>query len=250
MDHFFIQAAERDGVPIADSEAEAYAQFTRAFPGQVTLLVDTYDTERGIRRAVQATGGRLTAIRIDCNVGVETLRRARRVLVEEGAPHVKIFVSDRLDEHRVAELAEVADAFGVGENITCSPDSATGIGAVAKLVVNGYGKLTMKLSRGSGKATLPGRLQAYRFADHDLVALADEPAPSGGRPLLVPVWRGRAPLPLPTLDESRGWVGAQLAAHPPLAALGRVPGEGPAWKMVASDRLVAKIEQLVREAGG
>src|SRR6185369_6962234 len=101
---------------------------------------------------------------------------------ELGAKSARIIVSDGLDELRVAQLSE-ADGFGVGENITCSPDAAVGIGAVAKLTVNGYGKRTMKLARGTGKATLPGRVQVYRFADHDLVALADEPAPTGGRPL-------------------------------------------------------------------
>src|SRR4029077_7632512 len=105
------------------------------------------------------------------------VKRARALLSELGAPNAKIFVSDGLDEYRARELSSSVVGFGVGENISCSPDAATGIGAVAKLVVNGYGKITMKLAKGSGKATLPGELQAYRFDDHDLIALADEAAP-------------------------------------------------------------------------
>src|SRR6185369_17692559 len=100
----------------------------------------------------------------------------------------KVFVSDGLDESRVRALAQVADGFGVGENITCSPDSPVGVGAVAKVVVNGYGKVTMKISRGSGKATLPGLLQVHRYRDHDLVAVEGEAVPSGGRALLEPLW--------------------------------------------------------------
>jgi nicotinate phosphoribosyltransferase len=246
MDHFFVQSAERIGSSVDDTEREAFATFARAFPDQAILLVDTYDTERGIRHAVEATGGKLAGVRIDSNVTVDNLRRARRQLDELGAPQAQILVSDALDELRVQELAEVADGFGVGENITCSPDAATGIGAVAKLIVNGYGKTTMKISRGSGKASLPGELQVYRFADHDLVATAEEPAPTGAEPLLRPVWRGRAALPQPSLEESRAYVRAQVQALPP-PIRGLAPA-APPWKLVASDGLVAKIERLVREA--
>jgi len=44
------------------------------------MLVDTYDTERGIRNAVAATGGSVGAIRIDSNVNPESMVRARKLL--------------------------------------------------------------------------------------------------------------------------------------------------------------------------
>ena len=246
MDHFAVQAAERPGVPPSDTEREFFRDYANAFSGPTTMLVDTYDTERGIRNAVLACGERLGAIRIDSNVSIDSMRRARALLAELGAPHVKIYVSDGLDEHKVKELAPFVDSFGVGENITCSPDAATGVGAVAKLVVNGYGKTTMKLAKGSGKATLPGEIQAYRFADHDLIALESEPPPAGGTPLLEPAWRGRAPVaPPPPLDETRAYVRRQIESLPPeMRAL-----EGaPARTLVASDGLVRQIEALTREA--
>jgi nicotinate phosphoribosyltransferase len=247
MDHFFIQAAERPGVSVSESERAAFALFARTFPGNAALLVDTYDTERGIRNAVAATDGKLSGIRLDCNVTVENVRRARAILDEMGAPQARILVSDALDEYRVRELAPVADAFGVGENITCSPDAAAGVGAVAKVIVNGYGKVTMKVSRGSGKATLPGALQVYRFDDHDLIALAGEPPPLGGRALLQPVWRGRAPVgESPTLDQSRAWARQQIEALPP--HLRALEPATPPWKLVASDGLAAQIDELVAEA--
>jgi nicotinate phosphoribosyltransferase len=247
MDHFAIQASERPDWPRAEAERDFFRAYSAAFGGPTTMLVDTYDTEGGIRHAVEATAGKLAAIRIDSNVTPESIARARALLAELGAPHVRIYVSDGLDEHRVRELASVADGFGVGENITCSPDAATGIGAVAKLVVNGYGKVTMKLSKGSGKATLPGEIQAYRFRDHDLVALADEPAPSGGRPLLEPAWRGRAPVSeLAKLDETRAHVRAQIEALPDeLKTLAPRP---PERTLVASDALAELVTRLAREA--
>jgi nicotinate phosphoribosyltransferase len=180
------------------------------------------------------------------------VRRARELLQSLGAPDVAIFVSDSLDEWRVRELALAgADGFGVGENITCSPDAATGVGAVGKLVLNGYGKLTMKLARGSGKATLPGILSAYRFADHDLLCLHDEPAPPASQavPLLSPLWRGRElAAPLPTLAESRAYVARQLAGLP--AALRDLPVVPTAaqWPIRLSRRLIVVIEDLVAAA--
>lgn len=243
MDHFAVQASERDGVSTRETEGDFFAGFTSAFPDAATLLVDTYETERGIRLAVLRTNKKLTGIRIDSSVSPETVTRARSLLAELGAPHVKIFVSDGLDESKVRELAPLVDGFGVGENITCSPDAATGIGAVAKLVVNGYGKVTMKLAKGSGKATLPGKLATHRYPDHDLVALADEAVPSGGRSLLVPVWRGRVPSVLAPLAETRAYVRKQIDE------LGRAAPDAKPRVLVASDGLVGQIERITKEAG-
>ena len=135
----------------------------------------------------------------------------------------------------------------MGENITCSPDAATGIGAVAKLTVNGYGKLTMKLARGTGKATLPGELQVHRFADHDLVALADEAVPSGGRRAACSrCGAGARRCALPTPAESRAYARAQIEALPaPLRALETAAAP---WPLVASDGLVAQVEELMKES--
>lgn len=247
MDHFAVQASEQPSVTRDASERAFFGAFVERFPHAATLLVDTYDTQRGIRSAVEATGGKLSGIRIDSNVTVETVAEARALLAELGVPHVKILVSDGLDERKVSALAPHVDGFGVGENLVCSPDSPVGVGAVAKLVANGYGSVTMKLARGSGKATLPGRLQAYRFADHDRITLADEPPPAGGTPLLAPVWRGRKQVePLPSLESTRQYVQTQLAALP--ADLRSLSEALAPRKLVASDRLCDLIQELVGAA--
>ena len=252
MDHFAIQAAERDGMTRAESERAFFAAYAKTFwDVPTTMLVDTYDTERGIRHAVEATPpGGLGAIRIDSNVTCESIARARALLAELGSPTTKIYVSDGLDEHRVAELRELVDGFGVGENIVCSPDSAVGVGCVAKLVVNGYGMTTMKVAHGTGKATLPGELQVWRYSDHDLVALASEPSPGpGGHAVLAPVWRGDAPVRETTaredLAEARERAKNDIAALPPEL---RTLDKGVPRKLVASDALVREIERLVAGA--
>jgi nicotinate phosphoribosyltransferase len=244
MDHFAVQASERKGRSVLETEAAFFASFVRAFPQAATLLVDTYDTIRGVTNAVTSTERRLTGVRLDSSVTPELIARTRAALTEAGAPEAKIFVSDGLDEFRVRDLAQAgADGFGVGENITCSPDAATGIGAVAKLVVNGYGKITMKLARGSGKATLPGELQTYRFPDHDLVALASEAPPSKGTPLLSRVHPRQ---PMPSLEDTRAYVRKQIEALPPELRRLDAPGER---RLVASDGLVDLIAKLTNEAG-
>ncbi len=254
MDHFAVQASERPGESRDDAERSFFRAYARTFGGApVTMLVDTYDTERGIRNAVAAAreeGIPLFGIRIDSNVTPATITRARALLRELDSPHTRIYVSDALDEDRVAALADVADGFGVGENIVCSPDAAAGIGAVAKLVVNGYGATTMKVAKGTGKATLPGELQVHRFGDHDVVSLASEPSPGGrSRPVLVPVWRGDGPVArLPEPNEGRERAKTEIAALPP-----ELRTVGPAAvtarrRLVASDALVREIERLVAEA--
>jgi len=253
MDHFAIQAAERPDRPRAATEREFFAAYAKTFAGvPTTMLVDTYDTERGIRHAVEACpNDTLGAIRIDSNVNPESILRARKLLAELGSPSAKIYVSDGLDEHRVAELRELVDGFGVGENVVCSPDAATGIGAVAKLVVNGYGATTMKVAHGTGKATLPGELQVWRFADHDLVARASEPSPGeGARAVLAPVWRGDAPVretsAVAHLAEARARAATEIEALP--HDLRTLDATHPPRKLVASDGLVREIERLVGEA--
>jgi nicotinate phosphoribosyltransferase len=253
MDHFAIQAAERPGQTRAESERAFFSAYARTFAGfPTTMLVDTYETERGIRHAVEACpNDTLGAIRIDSNVTRDSIARARALLAELGSPSTKIYVSDGLDEHRVAELQELADGFGVGETIVCSPDAATGVGAVAKLVVNGYGATTMKVAHGTGKATLPGELQVWRFADHDLVALAREPSPSAAaRPMLIPVWRGDAPVresnARADLAEARDRARSEIDALP--AELRSLDSRGAARKLVASDALASEIDRLVAEA--
>ena len=252
MDHFAIQAAEHPGKTRAGTEREFFAAYAKTFAGlPTTMLVDTYDTERGIRHAEACPNDTLGAIRIDSNVTPDAMLRARKLLAELGSPSTKIYVSDGLDEHRVAELRELVDGFGVGENIVCSPDSPVGVGCVAKLVVNGYGATTMKVAHGTGKATLPGELQVWRFSDHDVVALASEPSPGqGAKALLAPVWRGDAPVREASaraeLAEARERCRADLAALP--AELRALENKDVSRKLVASDALVREIERLVGEA--
>lgn len=198
MDHFAVQAWERQDSGAAETERAFFGALHRTYPGHDIHLVDTYDAfgeTTGIRSAVAATGGRLAGVRLDSSVDTATVAAARSLLDRLGAQQAKIVVSSGLDEDGIASLASApVDLYGVGEHIVCSPDAPTGVGAVAKLAEIG-GKPTMKLSRGSDKASLPGRLQAWRAPGGTIrVGLEHEPTPRGAEPMLVPVWSGRSPL--------------------------------------------------------
>lgn len=241
MDHFAIQAWERPGVPRHETETAFFRAFFDAFPSAAALLVDTYDTfgERtGIRAAVAATGGKLHGVRIDSNLSVDSLRRARALLDSLGATQAKIAISGGLDEQAIAALAGApVDLYGIGERLVTSSDAPVGVGAVAKLCLID-GQPTMKLSRGSGKATLPGLVQAWRQDGQDLVGLRGEQHP--GTPLLQPVWVNDRPLPLPSPAESRARAQHSLAALPPESLR---PRQQP---VRVSDGLEALIQSLVR----
>jgi nicotinate phosphoribosyltransferase len=197
MAHSFVQAHA--------SEAAAFAHFARAFPDNAVLLVDTYDTVEGVRRAAAAPG-RLKGVRLDSGDLDDLSRKARRILDDAGHRDAIIFASGNLDEDKVGALVAAGapiDAYGIGTSLTTSAD-APYLDAVYKLEEYG-GKPRRK--RSTAKATWPGRKQVWRsygeggrFARDVVTVEGDAQA---GEPLIVPVMRAGKRLPQPSLSESR-----------------------------------------------
>ena len=224
-----VEAAIRLGIPCAGTmahswvqafptEQEAFSTFARVFPNHSTLLVDTYDTPTGVRRAA-AIEPAVQAIRIDSGDLLELGKTARGILDGAGRPDTKIVGSGDLDEFGVATLVAAGapyDAFGVGTEMITSRD-APALSLVYKLVeLNGEGRI--KLS--TGKKTYPLGKQVYRRRDadgnfsRDVVTKSDEP--SDGEPLLVQVVRrGELASPLPSLEQIRKRCREQRASIPP-----------------------------------
>jgi nicotinate phosphoribosyltransferase len=220
MAHSFVQAYA--------SELEAFRAFAESYPDGTTLLIDTYDTVEGARRAglvareLARRGKRLGGVRLDSGDLVDLSRRVRRVLDAQGLRRVEIFASGNLTEARIAEVLRRGapiDAFGVGTDLVVSGD-APSLDTVYKLSeVERGGRWWPALKLSPGKQTYPGRKQVRRrerdgrFAG-DLLALEGEAAP--GRALLTPVLRGgKLVAPLPTLAEVRRRAARQVAALPP-----------------------------------
>ena len=249
MAHSFITTFPR--------EIDAFRAFARSFPDASIFLVDTYDSEVGTRNAaivageMREQGHELRAIRLDSGDILALSKRARTLLDDAGFQSVQIIASGELDEFAIAELLEAGapiDSFGVGTKIGTSAD-APWTDCVYKLVEYD-GTPVLKLS--TGKETLAGRKQLYRFQDEqgrylrDVIALADEPPPEAdGQPLLQEVMRdGKRLAPLPTLEELRRRFPEEFARVPEQQAALRSPTP---YRVNISPNLEQLQQRLTRE---
>ncbi|HIH24718.1 TPA: nicotinate phosphoribosyltransferase [Candidatus Woesearchaeota archaeon] len=201
-----VKAGKEYGIPISgthahsfvmsfDTELDAFRAYTKTFPDNATLLIDTYDTEIGARNAcvvakeLKAKGHKLGAVRLDSGDLADLSKKVRKILDDANLPYVRIVASNDLNEQKIAQLGEKGakiDGYGVGtEMITAKPVAA--ISGVYKLVEDGDGA---KIKLSSGKTTYPGAKQVYRVSNpdgtfsHDLLALDSERC--DGTPLLEP----------------------------------------------------------------
>lgn len=243
-----LLAGRHFGIPVAGTlahsfieafptELEAFHAFGETFPGPVTLLIDTYDTLRGARRAVDvarelaARGKRLRGVRIDSGNLPQLARAVRQILDEAGFRDVRIVASGGLDEYDLAAFTRAGapiDVYGVGTRLATSEDAPT-LDTAYKLVEYD-GAPRLKLS--PGKETLVGPKQVWRrrgpdgrFAG-DRIATRDEPSPGEGwEGLLVRVMARGEGLARPSLEAIRASHRKEMAALPPalLALEGQAP---------------------------
>ena len=216
MAHSFVQAH--------DSEQEAFEHFARANPDNAVLVIDTYDIEAGIRRAIdvartlQEENINVRGVRIDSGDLAALARKIRRLLDKASLRNVSIFVSGNLSEHELAELVESdapIDGFGVGTRMTTSGDVPY-LDCAYKLQEYD-GKPRWKSS--AGKATLPGRKQVFRsraksgLFESDVLALEDDR--ENGEPLLIEVMQdGKRLGPSPSLEDIQQQTARQLEGLP------------------------------------
>ncbi len=121
-----LEAGRRFGIPtigtaahaftlLHDSESEAFEAQLATLGEDTTLLIDTYDIERGVTRAIEAAGPNLGAVRIDSGDLSVVVREVRAQLDALGATSTRIVVTNELDEFTIAALgATPVDAYGVG----------------------------------------------------------------------------------------------------------------------------------------
>ncbi|MGC0144130.1 nicotinate phosphoribosyltransferase [Pseudactinotalea sp. Z1732] len=150
-----------------DDEPAAFAAQIAAYGPHTTLLVDTYDIAEGVRRAIEAAGTELDAVRLDSgDLGV-VAREVRDQLDSLGAPGTKIVVSSDLDEHAIASLAAApVDSYGVGTSVVTGSGAPT-CGMVYKLVSRegASGQMESVEKASSAKTSVGGRKNAARRLD-------------------------------------------------------------------------------------
>jgi len=191
MAHSYVEAH--------DDEIAAFESFARARPNNLTLLIDTYDTEVGAKRVVElaprlkADGIVVQAVRIDSGDLSAMAKKVRGILDAGGLKDVIILVSGGINEDVLLKMAAAKapiDGFGIGVNLDASID-APSLDCAYKLQ-DYAGKPRRKLSE--GKQTWPGRKQVWRSFDAqgrmraDVLSLEDDK--QDGETLVVPVMRG------------------------------------------------------------
>ncbi len=171
------------GIPIAGTMAHSYVEsfgselaafraFAQSYPDNAILLVDTYDTLEGARRAtivareLAESGHRLRGLRLDSGDLLALSKGVRAILDEAGFEDAMVFVSGGLDETDIERLLEAGapiGGFGVGSKMGVSADAP--FLDMAYKIVELDGRRVLKLSE--GKATLPGRKQVWRVSSQD-----------------------------------------------------------------------------------
>lgn len=243
-----VEAGRRYGIPVVgtmahsfvlvhDDEAAAFRSFVERYPG-TTLLVDTYDTRRGIERVIALAGElgpeAIGAIRLDSGDLAQLSAEARARFDAAGLGRLRIIASSGLEERQIAALVAARapiDAFACGTAIVTSSD-APALETAYKLVAYG-GRDRAK--RSPGKPSLPARKQVWRRESGgaggqidgdiraDRVQRFEAPAPRGMRPLLRRVMadgRRTAAHEQDALTAIRSRAAAQIAALPePLRSL-------------------------------
>jgi len=251
MAHSFVQAH--------DSEKQAFRNFARTQGANTVLLIDTYDTLRGAKKAAQVAlelkeeGVPVKGVRLDSGDLARLSREVRCILDDAGLTHVRILASGNLDEERlhalVREKAPI-DGFGIGTKMVVSADYPFLDCAYKLEAYNGI----PRRKRSAGKATWPGAKQVFRFTgpdglfSHDLIALADEKE-TGGMPLLELVMDKGREVWKETLEEARERAAREIARLPePLQGLAKAE---PFPVKVSSrlQRLAEEIDQHLAGAG-
>ncbi|MNB89793.1 Nicotinate phosphoribosyltransferase pncB2 [compost metagenome] len=176
-----------------DSELEAFMNYAKAQPNNVTLLVDTYDTLRsGVPNAIKVgkwleeQGFKMKGIRLDSGDLAYLSIEARKMLDEAGLDYVKIVASNDLDENTIFNLkaqGSKIDTWGIGTQLITAADQPS-LGGVYKVVArdeDGEWIPTIKISGNPEKVTTPGFKKTYRIisktsgkAEADYISLINE----------------------------------------------------------------------------
>ncbi len=167
-----------------ENEEQAFEAYAKAMPNNCILLVDTYDTVEGVKKAIKIIdkmkksnhfdNGTFTGIRLDSG-DLKTLSiQARELLDQAGYMDTKIVASNDLNEHKIKNLKASGakiDIWGVGTQLATAYDQVA-LGGVYKLAairdIGGTWDYKIKLSENKIKISNPGILSIKRYFDNDI----------------------------------------------------------------------------------
>jgi nicotinate phosphoribosyltransferase len=252
MAHSFVTSFEH--------EIDAFRAYADTFSSKCFLLIDTYNSIEGAKKAVivgkelEQRGEKLQGVRLDSGDLSELSKQVRRILDDAGLDYVKIVASGDLNEWKIDELMRKGakiDLFGVGtELITGRPAPALdGIYKLSDVAEHGRHVPKMKLSEETVKATLPGKKRVWRIVEDgefvkDVISLDDEVV-NDATPLLEPVVKnGKLICDRPSLVQIRETAAGNLAK---LHDMYKKLEGAPAYSVEFSSGLTALRERLVKK---
>jgi nicotinate phosphoribosyltransferase len=160
-------------------EMAAFSAYAKVMPHNCVLLVDTYDTLKGVAHAIEVgktlrlQGDELLGIRLDSGDLAALSIKARKMLDDAGFADTLIVVSNSLDENVIEQLHEQGakiSVWGVGTHLMTAFDQPA-LDGVYKLSAlrdeKGEWQYKIKLSEQPAKISNPGIYQVRRFLADD-----------------------------------------------------------------------------------
>jgi len=160
-----------------DEEKAAFEMFAEIMPKGCVMLIDTYDSVEGTKRAIEVgremrkRGSDLFGVRLDSGDLARLSIEVRKILDREGFTETAIMASNELDEYLIRDLKQQGakiTIWGVGTHLVTG-NQQPALDGVYKLsaIQNAKGEWIpkIKLSEQTAKATNPGILQIRRFFD-------------------------------------------------------------------------------------
>ena len=232
-----------------EDEEEAFRKFAAIYGPRAVLLIDTYDSEEGARKAL-GLGLPFRGVRLDSGNFQELSRRVRKILDAGGRTDAVIMASGDLNEYLIEKLAEAnapIDLFGVGTDLVTSRDapSLSGVYKMVEMETRGHVRYTAKFSE--SKVSYPGKKQVYRFSRpggeyaRDVLALASESF-ADAEPLLELVMEnGISVSPLPSLKQIQERAAASLSRLPQGVQRLHAPDQFPVEKSSGLQSLLESV---------
>ncbi len=212
-------------------ELESFAGWSDVMPNNLIFLIDTYDTIKGAKKAVEIAKAlrkkniHITGVRLDSGDLAQLSIQVRKILDEAGFKDAKIMASNELDEYLIADIKRQGaqiNLWGVGTHLVTGKDQPA-LDGVYKLSAIRDSKTSpwqykVKISEQLVKVTNPGLLQVRRFKGFDIIYnLGTEPHEEATfNDLLVPVMRqGKIVYQFPTLIDIQKKAQNELNELPP-----------------------------------
>lgn len=237
-------------------EEDAFLTYLKYFP-ETTLLSDTHDIEEGVKKAIRAAGKKLKGIRLDSAIAgktkKETAETVRHLLDQLGYSTIPITYSDGLDEYQLEQMKEAPFQMTLVGTEIAAPSDTNGLNVVYKLtqMKDKNGLVLDPVKQATGKLSLPGEKQQFRFTGddgkytHDLLAEWGDLTPVGAEPLIEELMKdGKRITPRKSEQESSRYLQAQLERMPP--ALLQLDAKNGSYPILISPHLEQRQKKAVQ----